>query len=220
MRHHVAGLDHRVAPAGGVQVLHARDELPHLRADRFCFRRQVDAALPYDAPADQIVHLGRRFVAVQQSTQHGGAAEEQVGVVLPRHADTAVDLLVERGADEGSLSGERGRDGRGQCSLVTADRGGTRGIPRHGRCHLGRDRHVGAVVLHGLEGRDDATELLPDLGVVGRHLGGAARDADRLGAQDDPGQVAQRGPRAGEHRGGGSVQGDPRAPAGGVEVGW
>src|SRR3954470_19766705 len=74
VRHHVTGLDHRVTASVGVEVLHARDELAYLAPELLRLRRQVDAALTYDAPAGEVGRLGGGVVAVEQRTQHGRPA--------------------------------------------------------------------------------------------------------------------------------------------------
>ena len=74
VRHHVAGLDHRVAPSGLVEVFDSPDELTHRCADLLRLRRQVDAALAAYALADELGRIDGSGVAVEQRAQDGGAA--------------------------------------------------------------------------------------------------------------------------------------------------
>jgi hypothetical protein len=75
------------------------------------------------------------------------------------------------------------------------------------------------VVLDRLERGDRATELDALLGVGGSLLGALAGEADGFGRQDHAGQVHQHPAGAGQHGGGGAVEGHPRGPPGGVHVG-
>ena len=76
---------------------------------------------------------------------------------------------------------------------------GPGGIPNRCGGPLGVSDHLGTLVLDGLELTDRTAELLADLGVGRRGVGGPARDADRLGRQQgghqrtrqSPAQVAQ-----------------------------
>ena len=70
---------------------------------------------------------------------------------------------------------------------------GAGGVPDRGGGPLGLGDHLGALVLDGLELTDRPAELLADLGVRRRGVGGPARDADRLGRQQRRHQGARRG---------------------------
>jgi hypothetical protein len=119
-----------------------------------------------------------------------------------------VYLDVEVGVAERGRYGQHRRDRRGVAELVTAVEPGPAGVPRGGRRHLGRDQHVRAVVLDRLEHRDRAAELLADLGVLGRHLGGLGGDAGRLGREHGPGHIGQQPARTRQHRRRRRVQAD------------
>ena len=60
---------------------------------------------------------------------------------------------------------------------------GAGGVPHRGGGPLGVGDHLGALVLDGLELADRPAELLADLGVGRRGVGGPAGDADGLGGQ-------------------------------------
>ncbi len=118
----------------------------------------------------------------------------------------------------GGRDGQRRRDRRRVAELVAAARRGAGGVPdRRGRL-LGRHLHVGAVMLHGLEGRDRPAELLAHLGVLGGLLGALAGHAGRLGGQDHPGQVGEDPAAVRQHHGRRAVEGHPRRPPGRVDV--
>ncbi len=76
---------------------------------------------------------------------------------------------------------------------------GAGGVPHRCGRPFGVGDHLGALVLDGLELSDRPAELLPDLGICRRGVGGPPRHADRLGRQqgrhqgagEDPAQVAQ-----------------------------
>jgi hypothetical protein len=55
------------------------------------------------------------------------------------------------------------------------------------------------VVLHGLEHRDDASELHANFRVVSSLFGAGAGDADCLGGQDRAGEIDQHATCTGEH---------------------
>ena len=70
------------------------------------------------------------------------------------------------------------------------------------------------MVLDRLEGRDRPAELLADLGVLRRLLGGLGGDPGRLGREHGPGHVGQQPARAREHGRRRGLEADPgRAPA-------
>ena len=218
VRHDVTRLDHGVALARRVQTLDPLGERPHLVAHRLGLRRQVDRA-PAPRPAPhQVGDVPRRRLRVHHRFERGGAAEIQVGVVLPREADAAVHLDVELRGLVGRGQRERGRHGRGQRQLLAPFLGGPGGIP-HGRGgELGRHEHVGAVVLDGLEGADRPAELHAHLGVRRGLLGALGGDAGGLGGEDEPRQVDEHPPAAVDHLGGCAVEGDVRGPSRRVEV--
>ena len=139
--------------------------------------------------------------------------------MLPGEPDTAVHLDVEIGVLDCGRRGQHRRDGRGIAELVTAAEPGPTRIPNGGRRQLGRHQHVRTMVLHRLEGRDRTAELLADLRVLGRLLGGLAGDARRLRSQYRPGHVGQQPARARQHRGRGRVEPDPGRTSALVQVG-
>src|SRR5690606_33590084 len=108
----------------------------------------------------------------------------------------------------GGGSGQRGGDGGGVAELVATGGGGAGGVPHGAGGELAGHGHVGAVVLDRLVHGDGAAELLALLGVGGRHVGGLLGEAGGLGRQDHPGQVREQAGGAGEHGGGGAVEGD------------
>src|SRR5690606_19240770 len=132
--------------------------------------------------------------------QRRGPAHEQVGVVLPGDGDAAVDLGVEVGTQVGGGAGEGGGHRRGVGELVAAGGRGPGGVPHGAGGQLGGDGHVGAVVLHRLERADGPAELDPLLGVGGGRVGAGAGQPDRLGREDDPGQVDEQPAGAGQYR--------------------
>jgi len=189
VRHHVAGLDKRLPSRVAVQVADAPDDLPDLVPDRLRLGRQVDRGGPADAAPRQAGHVAGRRLRVDDRLDGGGPAQVEVGIVLPGEADPAVHLDVELGVLGGSRNGQRRGDRRRVAELVAPRRRGAGSVPDGRRGLLGRHQHVGAMMLHRLEGGDRAAELLAHLGVLARLLGALPGDAGRLGGQDRPGQV-------------------------------
>ena len=126
--------------------------------------------------------------------QRDRALEEDVGVVLPREADAAVQLDVRLRAHHERGQRLRGGDRDRELELRGAGLGARR-VPRGRGGELGRHEHVGRLVLHRLEHPDHAPELLAHLGVLARH-GDARRCAARgLGGGEEPTEH-DRGARA------------------------
>jgi hypothetical protein len=218
VRHDVPRVDELVTATLLVEALEPGDERAHLPAVGLGLRRQVDRALAPHTPAGQVRHRRRGGLGVDDRSDGGGTPQVDVGVVLPRVADAAVDLHVELRAQVGGRHGQRGGDGRGVAELVARTGGGAGGVPHGCGRQLGRHQHVRAVVLDGLERGDGAPELLSDLGVLAGRLGAGSGDAGRLGGQDRPGQVEQDRVPAGHHVGRGTVERDAGRPSRGVEV--
>ena len=109
--------------------------------------------------------------------------EEQVGRVLPRHADAAVqlDALLRRPDRHVGAVGlrDRARDGGVRAAL-----GGARcGVPRGRSCSFDVAEEVGETVLEGLEAADDPPELAAHLEVGDGLVEAPLRDADLLGGE-------------------------------------
>ena len=128
----------------------------------------------------------------------------------------AVDLDVLRGHVEVRLGRVR-LDQRGQHRDLLGVLGHRRRRVRDRRpqrLHL--QQQVGAAVLDGLEAADRPPELVPDLGVLHRHVQGPLRPAELLGGQRDRGHVQHpvkhRGRVAG--RADQPCRGSRRTPAG------
>src|SRR5207237_3709456 len=77
-------------------------------------------------------------------------------------------------------NGQRGRLGVG---------GGQRRVPHDGARLLDGDEHVGALVLDGLELADGSTELLAYEGIRRGGVEAPAGQADRLGSEEDSGEL-------------------------------
>ena len=124
------------------------------------------------AVAGEVDDVGLGLVGVDDRLERGSAAHVEVRVVLPGEADAAVHLLAEVHAQVGRRKRERGGVGGGEAEVVGAFAFGLldRGVPHERGRQLGRDGHVGAVVLDALVHRDDATELHAHLGVLGGHV--------------------------------------------------
>ncbi len=190
VRHHPAALGDR----GGALLTRNRFERSDFRADF------VAHLLGLGVEVDvELAQPGRRRDVDDPLRIVGGAAEARgqqhraavvdVGVVLPGEADAAVHLDAVLRAVQHRLGRQRGGDGCGEfesrfciCVLaVLVDRAG--GVPHRRGRPLGVGDHLGALVLDGLELADRPAELLADLRVGGRGVGGPARDADALGGQ-------------------------------------
>src|SRR3954454_1970737 len=110
-----------------------------------------------------------------------GAAQVQVGRVLPRVADAAVHLDVGRGGGGVGVGAPGLGDGR-EHVLLRAVRRDLQRRPASGRlAGLDRQEHVRADVLDGLERPDGPPELRPHPGVAERAVEGRLGTAD--GAQ-------------------------------------
>jgi hypothetical protein len=171
--------------------------------------------LALDAGGGPGRHVLQRGVDAGQRGQHGGPAQEQVGVVLPGEPDAAVHLDVHPGVHQVGLHGHGGGHGGGQVGLLRGARAG--GVPGSGDGELAAHQHVGQVVLDRLEAADDPAELLADLGVGQRHVQRGPGPARGLGggqrAQQPGGRAGRTGqplPLAGDLHGG--------QPEGGVEA--
>ena len=116
--------------------------------------------------------------------------------MLPGEPDAAVHLDVELRALVAGAQREGGGHGGGVGELVAALLGGAGGVPDRRGGELGRDEHVGAVVLDRLEHGDGPAELHAHLGVGGGLLGALDGDAGRLGRDDEraPGRPGRRRP--------------------------
>ncbi len=170
--------------------------------------RQVDRQPPAPSGQGQPGRLGpQRGGAAHQLAQGGGPAEVDVGVVLPGEAHPPEDLdgalgrldVAVEGQGGGELHGEAALIGllaRGRAPLRLEDHGG---VPRGRHALLDGHQHVGQPVLHPLELADRSAELLPGAGVLGRHVQAPAGPADRLGRQDDEGEVPHGAGRGVEH---------------------
>ncbi len=197
---------------GGVALCATRKclECGDLRADLLAqllgVGVQIDVELAHPGARGDVDNLLRVVGrASEAGRQHQRAAVVDVGVVLPGEPDTAVYLDAVLGA---ALPGGRG-EGRGHrrrelesAVLRVAFAGfvdGTGGVPHRGGRPLGVRDHLRTLVLDGLELPDRPAELLADLGVRRRGVGGPPGHADRLRGQqgghqragEDPAQVAQ-----------------------------
>ena len=113
-----------------------------------------------------------------------GPSEEELHVVLLGETDTTVDLVAQRSYSAASLAypGLRHRDLTVALQALAHAPGGLVGDePRP--VYVGR--HVGAVVLNGLEAPDGPSKLHPVLGVVDGYLQHLLGVADHLGAFAD-----------------------------------
>jgi hypothetical protein len=92
------------------------------------------------------------------------------------------------GAALGGGRGQRRRHGGSEFGrgfgLFDSFVDGAGGVPHRSGCTLGTGEHLGTLVLDRLELPDGPAELLTDLGVSRRGLGGPACDADGLGRQE------------------------------------
>ncbi len=218
VRHHVASLDHRLAPGVLAEVANPPDELADDFADRLGLGRQVDRALPPDTLPEGVGDLYGRGLGVDDRLDGRSPPQVQMRVMLPGepdpavHLDVQVRILVRRGQCQG------GCDRRGVGELITAAGAGARRVPDRRRRELGRDEHVGAVMFHRLEHANRTAELLAYLGVFGGHLGTCARHSCGLSGQHCPGEVGQHLPSAWHDLGRRSVERHPGAPARRVEI--
>ena len=207
VRLHPAALGDR-----GVALRAARNRLErgHFRADLLAqllgVRVEVDVELAHAGRGRDVDDLLRVVGgAAEAGRKHERAPVVDVGVVLPGEADTAVHLDAVLGA---ALRGDgcqrrrhRGRELESAVLRAVFVRlvDGARGIPDGRGGALGVGDHLGALVLDGLELTDRPAELLADLGVCRRGVGGPPRDADGLRRQqrrhqrtgEGPAQVAQ-----------------------------
>ena len=219
MRHRVAIVDHLQLLRVLVEAREALHELAHGAADRLGLGRQVDRLLAAHAGAGEVGHVRGGVVAVEERADRGGAAEEDVAVVLPREADASVDLHAQVGAQVRRGHRQRRGDRGGERELLAALHARSRRVPHGCGRQLGRHGHVGAVVLHRLEHRDRAAELLPVLRVRGGEIGRFAGDADRFRGDDQTGDVEQLARRARQHLRRGAVERHATGAPGRVEVG-
>ena len=99
-----------------------------------------------------------------------------------------------------AYAGKRQRRGHrgGQLELVLVLGRRARGVPHRGDPRLGGHQHVRAMMLHRLESRDGAAELLAHLGVVDGGVDAVRCSAHRLGGQQRPRPGQRRCPRAGQ----------------------
>src|SRR5262245_49732968 len=150
--------------------------------------------------------------AVAEELARGeGAAQVEVRVVFPGEADAAVDLDVLLGAAHEGVAGPRLGDAREQALLGVVRVGGLERLARGAAPGLERDQHVGALVLHCLEGADGPPELDAAARVLrGRvehaleaahHLGGEERRRVALRAREPRPRGARLADRAGADAG-------------------
>ena len=151
------------------------------------------------APADEVGDVEGGSLGVDHRLEGGGPAEVEVGVVLPGEPDAAVHLDVELRALVTGAQRECGGHGRGIGELVAALFGRPGGVPHRRGGELGRDEHVGAVVLDGLERGDGPAELHAHLGVGRGLLGALDRHAGALRRHEEARQVDEDAPPAGDH---------------------
>jgi ATPase subunit of ABC transporter with duplicated ATPase domains len=135
---------------------------------------------------DAVVVPGR---GAEERFGEGGAPQEQLQVVFPRVADAAVNLDRVLQDPVRCFRGRCLGAAAGACAL------GIVGIDGHGRVlrrrggALARERHVGKLVLDGLERPDRPVELHPFLGIRQRHIEHSPASADGLGRDRDVGPV-------------------------------
>ena len=142
-------------------------------------------------------------------------------VVLPGEPDASVNLNVQLCVVHGRTERQMGRHGRDQVELVERVTGGPSRVPHGGGGQLGGDEHVGAMVLHGLEGADGAAELHAFLRVGDGRLGAGRQDAHRLRGAQRAGQGPSPPGGTGHHVGVGHAHRGQRSlrPTGGTDRG-
>ena len=218
MRHGIAVGHQGTNLLDTLEVLHRLDGGTGLGAVGLGLGRQLHRPAQLHAVAQMRGDVDRRRGRVEDGLDGERTTQVEMRIVLPGEADAAVHLDVGLGAEiSGGGGGGRG-DGCGIGELVAADECSPGGVPHGAGGDLGLDEHVGAVMLHGLEGGDHTTELLTHPGVVGGHGGGCAGHTGGLGGQQQTGEIEQGLPGAGDHDGRGVGEGDLGAATGGIEV--
>src|SRR5680860_976453 len=126
------------------------------RPPRSTQSRSSAASDVYKRQSQDTAVVGR--IAEQQFTALG-ALEVQMGVVLPREPDAAVNLNILGRRGEVGLGtirlGQRGHHSQ----LVVVLGGSPSGVVRRRLGGFNRDEHIGTLVFDGLEGADRSTEL-------------------------------------------------------------
>ena len=169
-----------------------------LLAQLLGLRVQVDVELAHPGAGGDVDDLLRIVGgAAEAGRQHQRTAVVDVGVVLPGEADAAVHLDAVLGA---ALRGDRRKrrgNRRGELESAVfrvAFAGlvdGAGGVPHRRGGPLGVGDHLGTLVLDGLELSDRPAELLADLGVCRRGIGGPA--ARRRSTRPTAGWTSARG---------------------------
>ena len=208
MRERVPGVEERAELLGLRERAVLLDERAHLGAVGLGLGRELDRVRADDALVGQARDVGLDGAGgPEHRRQRDRALEDDVGVVLPREADPAVQLDVLLRAHH--ERGQRLRRGDGDRELeLGSARLGARRVPRGRGGELGRDEHVGGLVLDRLEHPDDAPELLAHLGVLARHGHARRGTARRLGGGEEATEHDRGAARAGEDAVGGRVGGE------------